>query len=321
MNAVLKACCETAPAKARGGLAARTVEQLFIDACRLDVSCFKPGNVSMESPGHGMQAKDFISSAQAAAAPICNAGGSVGARIFGAVLATQRAVGCNTNLGIVLLAAPLLHAHAGRVPGGGLRCALARTLAGLDRTDAALAYRAIRLANPGGLGTSARHDVHEEPDVTLLEAMRESATRDSIAHQYASDFSGIWNLGLPTLYRARDRWGTAEAEVVTVYLGFVAAWADSHVLRKHGPEQAATVQREGAACLAAVEQSGNWNAARPLLEAFDRSLKWRGLNPGTSADLTVAVLLAAELQELGTPAPQLDVDGVHEGSGYDQSMG
>jgi triphosphoribosyl-dephospho-CoA synthase len=32
--------------------------------------------------------------------------------------------------------------------------------------------------------------------------------------------------------------------------------------------------------------------------SFDRSLKARGLNPGTSADLTVATLFAASLQAL-----------------------
>jgi triphosphoribosyl-dephospho-CoA synthase len=34
------------------------------------------------------------------------------------------------------------------------------------------------------------------------------------------------------------------------------------------------------------------------LMAFDRSLKARGLNPGTSADLVVASLFAASLQAL-----------------------
>ncbi len=36
----------------------------------------------------------------------------------------------------------------------------------------------------------------------------------------------------------------------------------------------------------------------PDLLAFDRSLKARGLNPGTSADLTVTTLFAASLQAL-----------------------
>jgi triphosphoribosyl-dephospho-CoA synthase len=34
------------------------------------------------------------------------------------------------------------------------------------------------------------------------------------------------------------------------------------------------------------------------LTAFDRALKERGLNPGTSADLTVATLFAASLMAL-----------------------
>ncbi len=39
-------------------------------------------------------------------------------------------------------------------------------------------------------------------------------------------------------------------------------------------------------------------ALTPKLLAFDRSLKERGLNPGTSADLTVATLFAGALQAL-----------------------
>ena len=44
----------------------------------------------------------FLDSAQACAGPLCTPGATVGARIEGAVRATQAAVGCNTNLGIVL---------------------------------------------------------------------------------------------------------------------------------------------------------------------------------------------------------------------------
>jgi triphosphoribosyl-dephospho-CoA synthase len=36
----------------------------------------------------------------------------------------------------------------------------------------------------------------------------------------------------------------------------------------------------------------------PLLKEFDHSLKARRLNPGTSADLTVATLFTASLQAL-----------------------
>src|SRR5207342_2556160 len=106
---------------------------------------------------------------------------AVGARILAAVEATSAACGQNTNLGIVLLAAPL--AAAAEQPGD-LRQSLDEVLARLTRADAILAYRAIRLAAPGGLGTSDRHDVASEPTVTLLEAMRAAAGRDRIAMQY-----------------------------------------------------------------------------------------------------------------------------------------
>ena len=274
----------------------QAARQAYLAACMLDVSCVKPGNVSMPSPGHGMQAQDFIASAQASVGPIGDAVLGVGARILGAVEATRRAVGINTNLGIVLLAAPLMHARCHRQAGQGLRAALAATLAGLDRNDALLAYRAIRLAAPAGLGASARHDVRDEPGVTLLQAMLESAARDSIARQYASNYADVWDIGLPALRRARTRFGREDAAVVAVYLGFLAAFADSHVLRKQGYGQAEQLRREGTACQSAMQRCADWDEVSGLLEAFDRRLKDRGINPGTSADLTVAVLLAERLE-------------------------
>ena len=36
------------------------VESALAKACRLDVVSFKPGNVSLLSPGHGMGADDFL---------------------------------------------------------------------------------------------------------------------------------------------------------------------------------------------------------------------------------------------------------------------
>lgn len=315
--------CEAAP-PGRSADSLRTLQQAFIEACTLDVTCFKPGNVSVESPGHGMQATDFIASAQAAAVPICDPALGVGARILGAVQATRLAVGCNTNLGIVLLAAPLLHAHQRRRVGQDLRAALADTLAQLGRDDAVLAYRAIRLATPAGLGRSARHDVNEEPAVTLLEAMLEGASRDSIARQYADNFADVWSVGLPALRRAHVRWRREDAAVAAVYLGFLSAGPDSHVLRKRGYALAEQVRREAAACQAAVQTSSSWSEARLQLLGFDRRLKVRGINPGTSADLTVAVLLAERLGAASCNEVQprsATAAGHEEACGNDQSVG
>jgi triphosphoribosyl-dephospho-CoA synthase len=49
---------------------------------------------------------------------------------------------------------------------------------------------------------------------------------------------------------------------------------------------------------ARLAESSSPQALVPLLTEFDHSLKARRLNPGTSADLTVATLFTASLQAL-----------------------
>ena len=124
----------------------------FVEACDLDVLARKPGNVSVASPGHRMYADQFRASARAAAMPLCTPSASVGERIEAAVRATRGVVRCNTNLGIVLLCAPLVAAQERRAPGQALRDAVGAVLASLTVADARAAYRAIVLAGPAGLG-------------------------------------------------------------------------------------------------------------------------------------------------------------------------
>lgn len=269
----------------------------FVQACELDVRAFKPGNVSVDSPGHDMSADDFLVSAFASAPHITNISHGVGEKIFHAVEATRRAVGCNTNLGIVLLAAPLVHAAQYKHPDETLADSLRRVLASLGRDDANWTYRAIRLASPGGLGSSRRHDVRKEADSTLLEAMREAAHRDRIAYQYANSYAEVLQRGRVALDDGRNRWREETGAMTAVYLDFLAAIPDSHVLRKHGPGTAEQVMRLAKNTLAGMNRCGSWACVRPLLEDLDQILKSTGINPGTSADMTVATWLANRLAQ------------------------
>jgi triphosphoribosyl-dephospho-CoA synthase len=264
----------------------------FIAACRDEIEAPKPGNVHVFAEGHGMTAHDFLRSAEAAAPALSNSALPVGARILAAVEATFAAVGMNTNLGIVLLCAPLA---AAAQTGGDLRQSVKQTVAGLTRRDAESAFEAIRRAAPAGLGTALRHDVRAPADVTLLEAMREAAGRDRVAFQYASDFTDIFETGMGQLASARGSGWPAPWPVAAVYLAFLAGFPDSHVARKNGLDAAARVQIE-----AEEARKRFMNAANPAetlqeLLSFDRRLKGRGLNPGTSADLTVATVFADRL--------------------------
>ena len=124
------------------------VATAYIEACLAELDAPKPGNVDRFAPGHGMSLVDFVRSAEASAAPIAAKGARVGVRVRSAVEATLSAVGQNTNLGIILLCAPLAAAmESAHSP---LRPALAGVLDSLDRSDAADVFSAIAAANPGG---------------------------------------------------------------------------------------------------------------------------------------------------------------------------
>lgn len=279
------------PAADPAGLARRA----FLRACALDVQVRKPGNVSLASPGHRMDASQFLAAANAAAGPISSAGAAVGERIEGAVRAAWEATQCNTNLGIVLLCAPLLAAY--ERPGSAasaqaLRAALAEVLRSLTVADARAAYRAIALARPAGLGRTSGQDVHESPTVGLREAMALAAGRDRIARQYVDAFADVFELGLPVFLAAP---GAARA-MQAACLEFLAAFPDSHIVRKHGDAVAQSVMREAAPWRLRARR-GDVLDAIAAFAAWDEDLKARGLNPGTSADLCVAVALAAALLE------------------------
>ena len=263
----------------------------FIEACVLDVSAIKPGNVGLYRSGHGMSARDFLLSAQVAAGAIADTRLGVGQRIHAAISATHAAVGCNTNLGIVLLCAPL--ALAAELSGGGLRQRIEQVLQKLDIADCELAYRAIRLAAPAGLGSSERHDVAQAPKVGLRTAMAEAAARDRIAAQYANGFADLWAIGLPALDAARARGWDWRSTTTAIYCAYLCAFADSHVVRKHGAAIAQTLLT--AAPLRCAEFFSRGAAARQGLLDWDAELKSSGVNPGSSADLTVATVFLARL--------------------------
>jgi len=269
--------------------------EAFLEACALDVASLKPGNVSHEAPGHGMTAEDFLASAHAASAFVADPALAVGERIYWAVDATQRHVGCNTNLGILLLTVPLIHAAQQRAPGESVHFHLAQSLEGFDLEQTDWVYRAIRLAAPGGLGKSARHDVHTTPSAPLLAGMQEAQRRDCIARQYANGFTDIFNEGRRALSEGRQRWQDETAAVSTLFMAYLSTFPDSHIQRKQGIKVAGDVRQMARICLEEIQACPSWAAAHDLLLELDTTLKAAGINPGTSADLTVATWLADRL--------------------------
>jgi triphosphoribosyl-dephospho-CoA synthase len=267
----------------------------FVAACRDELEAPKPGNVHVFADGHRMTTADFGRSAVAAAGPLTTPG-PVGARILGAVEATFDAVGANTNLGIVLLCAPMAAAAEGAPQD--LRSALARVLAGLDVEDAQLAFRAIVCASPAGLGRVERNDVFAPATVTLRAAMAEAAGRDRVAQQYVSDFADIFETGEPLLRAALSSSVDRRMATLRVYLGFLAACPDSHIVRKHGLAIGEEVRAQATMLQARMVGHIDIDDLLPELMEWDTTLKKAEINPGTSADLTVATLFAHRLHSI-----------------------
>jgi triphosphoribosyl-dephospho-CoA synthase len=263
-------------------------------ACLLEASAPKPGNVAPDRPFRDMCHDDFLASAAAIGPAFARVGErGLGATILAAVEATRRWTRANTNLGIILLAAPLARAAATGGPG---REAVRRELDATTVADAELAYAAIRLASPGGLGSAPEADVRERPAVTLRHAMQLAAHRDSIAREWATGFELTFDLGAPAL-RAGLEAGLAWPEAtVETYLHLLAEVPDTLIARKLGGAAARDVSAQAAAVLA--KGGVRTPAGRAGLEAFDRALRdpANRRNPGATADLTAAALLAVILE-------------------------
>jgi triphosphoribosyl-dephospho-CoA synthase len=276
------------------GLSEDSVRASFLAACRAELEALKPGNVHVHAGGHGMEVAQFEAAAQASAPFIAARSMKVGERVLRAVEASLAAAGCNTNLGILLLTAPLAAAAQLDGDAASLRVRLQAVLDGLDAADADAVFAAIRLASPGGLGTAPQQDVAAPPTMGLVAAMALAADRDRIARAYVDDFEEIFAFGTPTLASVQCNTTDPLLAVTTLHMAYLAQYPDSHIARKFGNDLAETIRAEAEALRPLW-----WPAAKPGtfgdLLGFDANLKSRGINPGTTADFVVGTLFAAAI--------------------------
>ncbi|MDD1621713.1 MAG: triphosphoribosyl-dephospho-CoA synthase [Methylococcaceae bacterium] len=278
-----------------------TPEQLaevYRQACEIELQAFKPGNVSIYSEGHDMTVEDFRVSAAVSAGPISNPGYSLGENIYYAVKATREAVACNTNLGIILLCAPLLQAATQRLKGQSLRESLQLVLDNTTRKDADWVFKAIALASPGGLGEAEQQDVHQEAEVTLTEAMAIAADRDRIALQYTICFKDIFEFTVLEYNRAFVLSGDCGWAALAVFCEMLARYPDSHIERKYGKQYSEWIEAEMSLLCNDLKTACQPEEVLPILHRIDKIFKAKKINPGTTADITVATVLVVLLEQL-----------------------
>ncbi len=271
---------------------------IYLQACEIELQTFKPGNVSVYSEGHDMTVADFRLSAQVSAEPLTDPDYSLGEKIFYAIQATRNAVGCNTNLGIILLCAPLMQAAQSKTPSHDLRDALFDVLHSTTQEDANQVFQAIVLASPGGLGESADQDVHQQAEVRLLDAMALAKDRDRIAFQYVSCFKDIFDFAILEYNRAFVLSGDCEWAALTVFTQLLSHFPDSHIERKYGKQYSAWIAEHMILLGKALHTAKTLQDALPMLHSIDNAFKAKNINPGTTADMTVATITAVLLEQL-----------------------
>ncbi|MFN0020016.1 MAG: triphosphoribosyl-dephospho-CoA synthase, partial [Pirellulaceae bacterium] len=261
-------------------------------ACLLEATAPKVGNVHRGADFENLTFADFVVSAvaispamEACSNPLQRV--SVGATILEAIRATRQLVDTNTNLGMVLLLAPLATVPRQEPLASGIR----KVLRSLSAGDSRLIYEAIRLAQPGGMGKVEEMDIAAQPPDNLLVAMAGAAERDLVAQQYVTDFDLVLSKVAPWLSESANRCSLTDA-IIHTHLRLLSVYPDSLIARKCGLEMAREVSTYAAAVLAAGSPGDDaYHEAAADLDFFLRSDGNRR-NPGTIADLIAAGLFA-----------------------------
>jgi triphosphoribosyl-dephospho-CoA synthase len=258
-------------------------------ACLYEATAPKPGNVHPGAAFNDASYADFVTSA-VVIGPILEqaAQRGVGQTMLDAVAATRAAVGTNTNLGTLLLIAPLAAVPRDE----DLRAGLVGVLARLDGRDTRLVYEAIRRSGAGGLSRTNQADVFADPPshLTLVEVMRLAADRDLVARQYTNDFADVFDGPAAWVAEGLSRGLPLSVAIVRAHVRQIASHGDSLIGRKCGPQIADEARHRATAVLV----SGS-----PGEKSYDRALAeldfWlradaHRRNPGTTADLVAAAL-------------------------------
>jgi triphosphoribosyl-dephospho-CoA synthase len=280
----------------------------------LECSAPKLGNVFPGHPFEDMTHDSFLDAAKAIGECVDRLYSDLkndqnvapGYAILRCTQAMLQSAGCNTSLGTILLAIPLIESFA-RVwrAANQHRSSLEEwqnllaeeVLQKLTAQDSAHVYDAIRICNPGGLGSKPEMDVASAPPVRLLDAMAFASHYDDVALQYVSRFELCFALAKRlSLYESSGKNASILESITLLQLELLAERPDSLIARKGGSELAEQVREKAHKVLSLwAGQSTNWLNAWQELDDWMRSLRnsqgKRIANPGTHADLIAAAIL------------------------------
>ena len=255
----------------------------------------KPGNVDRHRDLEDLRFEHFLAGAVGAGEGLRMAArrAAVGPAFERAVegMATQR--GGNTQFGALLLLVPLVRAAADDLSQPVLESVLEGTTVG----DAAAFYRAFDHVDvfveepPDDLvaldvrrGSEAVPEL-EDRGLSLLDVMERSVPGDDVARE--------WVTGFDRSFRAAERLAARDGPILdrtaATFLSLLADRPDTLVVGRHGEG----VAREVTERATELWERDALPTDREAVERFADDLVSRGINPGTTADITAAGLFIA----------------------------
>jgi len=250
-------------------------------AMMLEVCAYpKPGNVDRCHDYAETRIEHFLAStifAREALEEAEQGTGRIGEIIKHAVRDTSCHAGGNTHFGAFILLIPLVY---GRDIAGALR-AIEQT----DTSDAVAFYKAfastsVKMNATDELDVNDPHTLTliRDRDMTLADIMQHSAPRDMVARE--------WVTGFPLTRRGADllkEFGPGRQSIVDTFLTLLATEPDTFIIKKHGADVARTVMLSAREVL----------DGQRTIESLDEECIRRDINPGSTADITIAALYIA----------------------------
>ncbi|MFX0000236.1 MAG: triphosphoribosyl-dephospho-CoA synthase [Candidatus Hermodarchaeota archaeon] len=216
--------------------------------------------------------------------------------------------GGNVLLGHILILAPLAAASViclktKKYHFNDFKANLNKVIQNSSKYDTVNMYEAIRICNPGGLGTVEKYDINNEnslndiisDNITLQKIFELSKDKDLISLEYATGFTNILNEGLPYFLEIFNQSSDINTATVNTYLKFLSLHPDTLVIRKSGFDVALYISKAASNILENGGISSNEGLRLTLVLDNELQQKKGKLNPGTTADLISGVIFCALL--------------------------
>ena len=290
-------------------------------ALLLEVSSYpKPGNVHRNADFEETRYEHFLASAVALAPHFRHAAEKgvlvearkitldkvrVGKLIKSAVVDTSSwQHGGNTSLGSIFLLMPMAAAAGFTYAEDTLfsinkfRRNLRKVVLATTSIDAVEVYDAITIAHPGGLGKVAELDVTDatsrqkiiEDNVSLYAIFKISESWDLISSEWVNNYHITFDIGYPYLTEQLNTTRDINMATVHTFLEILSKVPDTLITRKAGAKKA----QEVSILAGTVLETGGLTTQKGIksLIEFERKLRdpTHKLNPGTTADITSAIL-------------------------------